>query len=157
MGARSVVRQALGRTAVLLVWALVGWGVLLVASAVANAFTEGGGSAFSRLLPARGASIWGWLGPFSVLLALGAVLAVAALAIARAMARGHEPRALGRLRQRPGRSCPYLQGCWTADGQVGHGTNATNSMTAWTEHRGDIPSPLGPRGDLTNDRKVISY
>lgn len=83
MGARSIVRQALGRTAVLLVWALVGWGVLLVASAVANAFTEGSASAFSRLLPARGASIWGWLGPLSVLLLFGAVLAVAALAFAR--------------------------------------------------------------------------
>ena len=83
MGARSVVRQALGRTAVLLAWALVGWGILLVASAVANALTEGGGSAFSRLLPVRGASIWGWLGPFSVVLVILAVLAFASLALAR--------------------------------------------------------------------------
>jgi hypothetical protein len=91
MGARSVVLQALGRTVVLLVWALVGWGVLLGASALANAFTEGGGSAFSRLLPVGGASIWGWLGPFSVLLALGAVLAVAALAIAKRWRGDLEP------------------------------------------------------------------
>lgn len=83
MGARSVVLQALGRTAVLLVWALVGWGALLVASALANGFTEGGGSAFSRLLPVRGASIWGWLGPLSVALVILAALAFAALALAR--------------------------------------------------------------------------
>ena len=35
MGARSVVLQALARTAILLVCALVGWGALLVASALA--------------------------------------------------------------------------------------------------------------------------
>jgi hypothetical protein len=83
MGARSVVRQALGRTAILLVWALVGWGTLLVASALANAFGEGPATAFARLLPPRDASSWGWLGPFSVLLALAAGLAGAALAIAK--------------------------------------------------------------------------
>jgi hypothetical protein len=79
--ARSVVLQALGRTAILLVWALVGWGVLLVASALANAFGEGPAVAFARLLPAGDPSIWGWLGPLSVLLTLGAGLVGVALAI----------------------------------------------------------------------------
>jgi hypothetical protein len=81
MGARSVVLQALGRTAVLLVWTLVGWGALLIASALANAFGEGPTTAFARLMPSD-ASVWGWLGSLSVLLALGAGLVGAALAIA---------------------------------------------------------------------------
>ena len=83
MGARSVVLQALGRTAVLLVWALVGWGALLVVSALAGSWSEGPATAFARLLPARDASVWGWLAPFSVLLALGGGLLGAALAIAQ--------------------------------------------------------------------------
>ena len=81
MGARAVVWQALGRATMLLAWALVAWGALLLASAVANAFGEGPAAAFARLLPARDASIWGWLAPLSVLLALGAGLLGAALAI----------------------------------------------------------------------------
>ena len=83
MGARSVVLQALGRTGILLVWALVGWGALLVASALANGFTEGPTTALARLLPTRGASIWGWLGPLSVVLVILAALAFAALGLAR--------------------------------------------------------------------------
>jgi len=83
MGARSLVLQAFGRTAVLLVWALVGWGALLVVSALAGSWSEGPATAFARLLPARDASIWGWLGPFSVLMALGAGLLGTALAIAK--------------------------------------------------------------------------
>lgn len=81
MGARSVMLQALGRTAILLVWALVGWGALLVASALAGSLSEGPATAFAQLLPARDASVWGWLAPASVALAIGAGLAVAALAI----------------------------------------------------------------------------
>ena len=83
MGARAVVLQALGRAFMLLVWALVGWGALLVASALAGSLSEGPATAFARLLPSRDASIWGWLAPCSVLLALGAGLLGAALAIAQ--------------------------------------------------------------------------
>ncbi len=83
MGARAVVWQALGRVTMLLAWALVGWGVLLVVSTLAGSLSEGPAAAFARLLPERGASIWGWLGPFSVLLALLAALLGAVLAIAR--------------------------------------------------------------------------
>jgi len=82
MGVRSVVLQALGRTAILLAWALVGWGALLVASALAHAFGEGPATAFARLMPSD-ASVWEWLGPLSVLLALGAGLVGATLAIAK--------------------------------------------------------------------------
>jgi hypothetical protein len=91
--ARSVVLQALGRTAILLAWALVGWGLLLVASALANAFGEGPAAAFARLLPAPDPSAWGWLGPLSVLLTLGAGLVAAALAIARRWRDGASPDA----------------------------------------------------------------
>jgi hypothetical protein len=83
IGARSVVLRTLGRTAILLAWALVGWGVLLVASAFANAFGEGTGAAFARLLPRSDGSAFGWLGPLSVLLALAVGLVGGALAIAK--------------------------------------------------------------------------
>jgi hypothetical protein len=91
MGARSLLLQAFGRAAILLVWALVGWGALLVVSAFANAFGEGPVSAFGRLLPAGDGSIWSWLAPFSVLLALGAGLLGAALAISRLWRQGTNP------------------------------------------------------------------
>jgi len=71
MRERSGIFQSLVRAAVLLAWALVVWGGLLVVSAVANAITEGP-EAFARLLPASDASFWGWLGPVSVLLAVTA-------------------------------------------------------------------------------------
>jgi hypothetical protein len=83
MGARAVVLQALGRAFMLLVWALVGWGALLVASALAASLSEGPATAFARLLPSRDAAIWGWLAPFSVLLALVAAVLVAALSVVR--------------------------------------------------------------------------
>jgi len=78
---RSQLIQALGRVAMLLVWSLVLWGALLFASTLANALGEGPASAFARLVPAQGASIWSWLGPLSVLLALAAGLIVGGLAV----------------------------------------------------------------------------
>ena len=81
MSARSVVLRTLGRTALLLVWALIGWGALLIASTLANAFGEGPATALVRLLPAHDNSAWGWLGPISVLLALGAGFLGAGLVI----------------------------------------------------------------------------
>ena len=83
MGARSLVLQALERVALLLVWSLVGWGTLLFVSALANAVGEGPAPALARLLPPAGASIWGWLGPLSVVLVILAALAFAALGLAR--------------------------------------------------------------------------
>ena len=83
MGARATVLKAFGRTAMLLAWALVGWGVLLVVSALAGSLRDGPAAAFARLLPARGASVWGWLGPISVLLALAVGLSIATLVVVR--------------------------------------------------------------------------
>ncbi len=91
MGARSAVLQSLGRVAILLAWALVGWGALLVASALVSAAGEGVTAAFARLLPNPGASLWGWLGPLSVLLALGAGLAGGAFVLARRWQGGKSP------------------------------------------------------------------
>ena len=48
---------------------------------LANAWGEGPSAAFGRLLPERGASIWVWLNPLSVVLALAAGLGVAGLAV----------------------------------------------------------------------------
>jgi len=73
MKERSGILQSLVRAGVLLAWALVVWGGLLVVSAVANAISEGP-EAFARLLPASGASVWGWLGPVSVLMAFAAAI-----------------------------------------------------------------------------------
>jgi hypothetical protein len=78
---RSQLFETLARVAMLSFWALVLWGVLTFASTLANAWGEGPAAAFSRLVPARGASIWVWLSPLSVVLALAAGLAVAGLAV----------------------------------------------------------------------------
>jgi len=83
MGARSTVLKAFGRTAILLAWALVGWGALLLVSALVGSLQDGPAAALARLLPARGASIWGWLGPLSVLLALAVGLCVATVVVVR--------------------------------------------------------------------------
>ena len=71
MSARPVVVQSFGRAVILLVWALAMWGALLLLSAVTDSFSEGS-VAFARLVPARGANVWGWLAGLSVVLALGA-------------------------------------------------------------------------------------
>jgi hypothetical protein len=80
-GARSQLIQTLSRTLVLLVWALVLWGSLLITSTLANALGEGTAAAFARLVPARGASVWDWLSPLAMLLALVAGLGVAVVAL----------------------------------------------------------------------------
>ena len=78
---RSQPFETLGRIAMLAVWALVLWGVLTFAATLANAWGEGPVAAFGRLVPPHGASIWGWLSPLSVVLALAAGLGVAGLAV----------------------------------------------------------------------------
>jgi hypothetical protein len=83
MRAHSLVLQALGRIVLLLLWCLAGWGTLLLVSALASAVAQGPAPAVARLLPAPGASIWGWLSSLSVLLALGAGLTFVAFAIAK--------------------------------------------------------------------------
>jgi hypothetical protein len=49
------------RGALLALWALVGWGTLLLLVTAAGALGEGPGVALARLLPSRGASLWAWL------------------------------------------------------------------------------------------------
>jgi hypothetical protein len=82
-GATSQIVRTLGRVSLLLMLALAGWGALLFASALANAVGEGPAAAFGRLVPPHGASVWGWLAAFSVLLAITAVVAGAALVVWR--------------------------------------------------------------------------
>jgi hypothetical protein len=69
MRARAILTYSFGRFAFLLLWSLAAWGVLLIASAVADSFSEGS-TAFARLLPTQGATVWAWLGALSVALAL---------------------------------------------------------------------------------------
>jgi len=91
MSARASLRQALGRVTLLLLWSLVGWGAVLLLSTLANALAEGPSSAFARLLPRRGAALWGWLSPLCVLLALAAGLIGGALVVSRRWERGTSP------------------------------------------------------------------
>lgn len=91
MRTRSLVVQALGRVALLLLWSLAGWGTLLLVSALASAVGEGPEPAMARLLPAPGASIWGWLSSLCVLLALGAGLTFVAFAVAKRWQGGTRP------------------------------------------------------------------
>ena len=58
------------RGALLALWALVGWGTLLLLVTAAGALGEGAGAALARLLPSRGASLWAWLNGGAAALAL---------------------------------------------------------------------------------------
>lgn len=53
-------------------WALAGWGTLLILVTFAGVVSDGPGVAFGRLVPPPGASLWAWLNSLSILLALGA-------------------------------------------------------------------------------------
>jgi hypothetical protein len=91
VGARATILSTLGRTAMLLVLALVVWGGLLVASAVENAFGEGPGAALARLVPGAGGSFWDWLGLLSVVLVVVVVVTAAWLLARRQGLLGGEP------------------------------------------------------------------
>ncbi|MCG6921000.1 MAG: hypothetical protein LJF15_07950 [Acidobacteria bacterium] len=58
------------RGALLALWALVGWGTLLLLVTAAGAVGEGPGVALGRLLPTPGASLWAWLNGGAAALAL---------------------------------------------------------------------------------------
>jgi hypothetical protein len=84
MTSRAAVPHSFVRFTFVLLWSLVAWGALLIASAVVDSFSEGS-TAFARLLPNREADAWGRLGTACVVLALGAgLLGVAFLASRRA-------------------------------------------------------------------------
>jgi hypothetical protein len=69
----------LGRSALLILWALVAWGGLLLLLAIGHAFDEGLRPALARLLPAHASSAWGWLNALSAGLALAVGMAAAGL------------------------------------------------------------------------------
>jgi hypothetical protein len=77
-----VVARWLARGGLLALWALVGWGTLLVLVTLANVASQGPRVAISRLVPGPGASIWSLISFLSVSLALVAWMVVAGLAIA---------------------------------------------------------------------------
>jgi hypothetical protein len=67
------------RSGLLALWALVGWGTLLLGATVVGALREGPGAALARLVPSRGASLWAWLNGLSGVLALAVWLIVLGL------------------------------------------------------------------------------
>ena len=58
--------------ALLALWALVGWGTLLLLATAAGAVRDGPGTALARLVPGPGAGPWGWLNGASAALAVAA-------------------------------------------------------------------------------------
>jgi hypothetical protein len=81
--------------ALLALWALVGWGTLLLFASVAGALKEGPAVALGRLLPGSGSGPWGWLNGASVALAVAGWLLLAGLLVLNRMGReeGAEPGA----------------------------------------------------------------
>ena len=67
----------LARSALLVLWALVAWGGLLLLVSLGHAVSEGPWPALARLLPSHGTSAWGWLNA----LAVGLALAVGVVAV----------------------------------------------------------------------------
>jgi hypothetical protein len=74
-----VALQWLARTALLLLWSLVVWGVLLLLATLSHAVSDGPRPALARLLPAGGTSIWAWVNVLSMALALGVGLVTVGL------------------------------------------------------------------------------
>ena len=78
----QAIRRVVGwlvRGALVALWALAGWGTLLLLATLLGASSDGPGVALARLAPPPGASIWGWLNALSVLFALAAWLITAGL------------------------------------------------------------------------------
>jgi hypothetical protein len=90
MRSRGAAAETLGRLGFVLLGSLVLWGALLLASAVADSWTEGA-AAFTRLVPSRDANVWSWLAGLSVVMAIGAAVFCAAFVATRA-ARGTSDR-----------------------------------------------------------------
>ena len=67
---RRVAFRWLARSALLMLWALVAWGALLLLVMLGHVVGEGLRPALARLLPAAGYSAWGWLNVLSMALAL---------------------------------------------------------------------------------------
>jgi len=69
----------LARSALLVLWALVAWGALLLLVSLGQALSEGLRPALARLLPSPGTSAWGWLNALSAGLALAVGVVAAGL------------------------------------------------------------------------------
>ncbi len=87
----EALRGWLTRPALLLFWALVLWGTLLLLAAAADAFAEGVRPVVARLLPSRGASLWAWVNAGSAALATVVWMVVAAAVALRSRPRGASP------------------------------------------------------------------
>ena len=73
-------------------WALVGWGSLLLALTVVASVREGPGPALARLLPSPGASAWAWVNGLAAALAFVAWLVLVGLVVARRRGSARSPR-----------------------------------------------------------------
>ena len=91
MKSRGAAAETIGRLAFVALGSLVLWGALLLASAVADSWSEGA-VAFARLVPSRGANIWAWLAGLSVVMAIGAGVIGAAYLATRRADRGASER-----------------------------------------------------------------
>ena len=67
---RGAALQLVARPLLLILWAFVAWGSLLLLVTLGNALRDGVGPALEQLLPARAASAWAWLNALSAALAL---------------------------------------------------------------------------------------
>jgi hypothetical protein len=74
-----VLLRWLARAGLLALWALVGWGTLLLLATAGAAARDGLGPALRRLLPPSHASPWAWLNGLSAALAIAVWLRVAAV------------------------------------------------------------------------------
>ncbi len=78
----QAVRRVVGslvRGSLVALWALAGWGTLLLLATLIGALSDGPGVALARLAPPPGASFWGWLNAISALFALVTWLIAAGL------------------------------------------------------------------------------
>jgi hypothetical protein len=69
----QAIRRILGwlvRGSLVALWALAGWGTLLLLATAFGVLSDGLGVALGRLVPAPGASMWSWLNGVAALLAL---------------------------------------------------------------------------------------
>jgi hypothetical protein len=92
----EAVRRIVGwlvRGGLFALWALAGWGTLLILVTLAGVVSDGPSVALGRLVPSRGASLWAWLNSLSVLLALGAWLVALGLFVRARRPSAAQPEA----------------------------------------------------------------
>jgi hypothetical protein len=85
----------LTRGGLVALWALVGWGTLLLLATAAAAFRDGPGTALGRLLPGSESGPWGVLNAIAAALAVAAWLILAGLLAQSRWGTRLEPEAGG--------------------------------------------------------------